>query len=152
MTAHIVTAYAPTITADPPEWTLVALCLGIDPEIFYPPAGSDAARVTREAKRICDLCPVRTECLTYALSHGEVNYGVWGGLTPLERRQLAPRPGRGLARARRNPARCGTEAGYGRHKRLGEPACRPCLDALSAAQRRRTSRTREQARQVRRSA
>ncbi len=142
MTAHIVTAYAPTITADPPAWTLAALCLDIDePEIFYPPAGNDAARVTREAKRICELCPVRTECLTYALDHDEVNYGVWGGLSPRERRQLVPKIGRGKKR-RQTPIVHGTETGYYTHRRRGEQACVPCRDASAAIHRIRAERRR----------
>ena len=39
------------------------------------------------AKRICRNCPVRTECLAYALDYG-MEYGVWGGMTERERRSL----------------------------------------------------------------
>lgn len=37
---------------------------------------------------------------------------------------------------------CGTEAGYGRHERRSEKACRPCLDSRSAALRAREARRR----------
>lgn len=37
------------------------------------------------AVRICNRCPFRAECLTWAIDHRE-RYGIWGGLTPGERR------------------------------------------------------------------
>ena len=43
------------------------------------------------AKRICADCPVRQECLDYAMRVHEP-FGIWGGLTEAERRQLAPTP------------------------------------------------------------
>lgn len=41
------------------------------------------------AKAICQGCPVRRECLASALD-GDVDYGVWGGLTFEERTKLCP--------------------------------------------------------------
>lgn len=37
------------------------------------------------AARACRRCPVRAACLAYAMAAGE-RHGVWGGLTPDERR------------------------------------------------------------------
>jgi len=48
------------------------------------------ASTRRRAIRICGRCPVRDECLTYALDGDEKN-GVWGGLTAQERRALRHR-------------------------------------------------------------
>jgi WhiB family redox-sensing transcriptional regulator len=39
------------------------------------------------AKRICAECPVRQECLEYALRVREP-FGIWGGLNETERRTL----------------------------------------------------------------
>jgi hypothetical protein len=34
-------------------------------------------------------CPVRVECLEYALQDGDCfDHGIWGGTTPRERRKL----------------------------------------------------------------
>jgi len=40
---------------------------------------------------------------------------------------------------RRREARCGTEPGVKRHRRLGEKPCRACQDAKNAANRRRAA-------------
>lgn len=41
-----------------------------------------------EAKSICATCPVRDDCLAEAMRNRE-KVGVWGGLNPEERRELA---------------------------------------------------------------
>jgi WhiB family redox-sensing transcriptional regulator len=65
------------------EWQERALCAQTDPEAFFPEKGGS----TREAKRICVSCEVKTECLAYALSNDE-RFGIWGGLSERERRRL----------------------------------------------------------------
>jgi WhiB family redox-sensing transcriptional regulator len=61
-------------------------------EIFFPPAEQEAD----EAKAICAMCAVRQPCLEFAIAAGE-RFGIWGGLTTLERRSLAAKR-RSLAR------------------------------------------------------
>lgn len=39
---------------------------------------------TVEARSFCDVCPVRPDCLTYALAHG-IDFGVWGGMSAYQR-------------------------------------------------------------------
>ncbi|HSK25159.1 MAG TPA: WhiB family transcriptional regulator [Egicoccus sp.] len=68
--------------ADDRAWMLEAKCLDADPEAFFPEKGGS----TREAKRICTACPVRDECLEFALSNDE-RFGIWGGLSERERRR-----------------------------------------------------------------
>ncbi len=74
------------------EWQERAACAGDMGSLFYPPMHQErkAARVARErrAKAICAKCVVRTECLGHALRVGE-RYGIWGGLTDQERKNLA---------------------------------------------------------------
>ena len=61
------------------------------PEIFWP-VGTDgpAKRQTRAAKAICRGCPVRNDCLTWALENAEG--GIWGGKTDEERRRMRRHP------------------------------------------------------------
>jgi WhiB family transcriptional regulator, redox-sensing transcriptional regulator len=83
-------------------WTARASCIQTDPGIFFPPHGDPAT----QARQICSSCPVRDDCLAYALDADE-RHGFWGGLGPDERRHLRrklrsqkPRPqadGRGAA-------------------------------------------------------
>jgi WhiB family redox-sensing transcriptional regulator len=65
------------------QWQDRALCSQTDPEAFFPEKGGS----TREAKKICQRCSVRSECLEYALAHDE-RFGIWGGLSERERRRL----------------------------------------------------------------
>jgi WhiB family transcriptional regulator, redox-sensing transcriptional regulator len=65
------------------RWQEQANCLGVDPDLFFPERGAS----TREAKGVCRGCEVRTECLEYALDHGE-KFGIWGGLSERERRRV----------------------------------------------------------------
>jgi WhiB family redox-sensing transcriptional regulator len=66
-----------------PPWWHAALCKGVDPDLFFPTQGEP----TKEAKAVCAGCPVRTECLEYALANSE-RTGVWGGTSERERRAL----------------------------------------------------------------
>lgn len=75
-------------TEDPLAWQADALCAQTDPEAFFPEKGGS----TREAKKICALCPVRAQCLEYALKNDE-RFGIWGGLSERERRKLRKRAG-----------------------------------------------------------
>ena len=65
------------------SWQTDALCAQTDPEAFFPEKGGS----TREAKRICEGCEVRGQCLDYALENDE-RFGIWGGLSERERRKL----------------------------------------------------------------
>jgi WhiB family redox-sensing transcriptional regulator len=69
--------------AEEQTWQERALCAQTDPEAFFPEKGGS----TREAKRICSTCEVRSECLEYALEHDE-RFGIWGGLSERERRRV----------------------------------------------------------------
>ncbi|WP_347060708.1 WhiB family transcriptional regulator [Blastococcus sp. HT6-30] len=64
-------------------WRQDALCAETDPEAFFPDKGGS----TREAKRVCTGCPVRAECLEFALANDE-RFGIWGGLSERERRRV----------------------------------------------------------------
>jgi WhiB family transcriptional regulator, redox-sensing transcriptional regulator len=65
------------------SWAARASCADTGPAVFFPPHGDPAA----QARQICARCPVRSDCLTYALDADE-RYGIWGGLDPDERRRL----------------------------------------------------------------
>lgn len=60
-------------------------CATRNPEDWFPTEHREKA-----AKKLCDGCPVRTACLDDALAN-RIDYGIWGGLTPRERRQIIRR-------------------------------------------------------------
>ena len=68
------------------NWRHQAACRDADPETFFPidETKPNGPRVTA-AKAICSGCPVRAQCLDYALGSGQ-RWGIWGGLTTPERR------------------------------------------------------------------
>jgi WhiB family transcriptional regulator, redox-sensing transcriptional regulator len=65
------------------RWREQAACRGADLNLFFPGRGESAG----PARRICTQCPVRQQCLEFAVSNRTV-YGIWGGLTGPERRAL----------------------------------------------------------------
>jgi WhiB family redox-sensing transcriptional regulator len=78
------------LRVEAPEWQERSLCSQTDPEAFFPEKGGS----TREAKQMCSRCPVKGECLEYALGHDE-RFGIWGGLSERERRKVKRRNGQG---------------------------------------------------------
>lgn len=74
-------------------WQGHAACRGMNSEVFFvPPNVRGPALREREAhaKNICAACPVQRACREHALNVGEP-YGIWGGLTPVERAQAGAR-------------------------------------------------------------
>ncbi|GAT67286.1 whiB family transcriptional regulator [Planomonospora sphaerica] len=67
------------------HWSRLAACLSEDPELFFPISLQGPGHMQHEhAKAVCRRCPVRTQCLEYALSTHQM-HGVWGGTSPDER-------------------------------------------------------------------
>ena len=83
------------ITIPGRDWRQLAACRHADPELFFPvsPSGPSLDQIT-QAKAICAGCPVRQQCLAFALDTRQV-HGVWGGMSEEERRhgQGIPLPG-----------------------------------------------------------
>jgi WhiB family transcriptional regulator, redox-sensing transcriptional regulator len=66
------------------SWYAGAACDGMDTGWFFPTSPGSPA--DGRALAVCASCPVRTECLDYALANPrQTKYGVWGGLTEEER-------------------------------------------------------------------
>lgn len=71
---------------DRPEWQDRANCAGADPDLFFPEHG-ESLNIVRS---ICAACPVRDECLDYAVEEG-IHHGIWGGKSERERRGMRRR-------------------------------------------------------------
>lgn len=74
-------------------WREDAACRrkGVDVKVFFPPDGLRGLPLLAyydRAKRVCDGCPVIVACLDWALTRPE-KHGVFGGMTPAERKALA---------------------------------------------------------------
>jgi hypothetical protein len=82
-------------------WARQASCAGENPDIFFPPKTSPGT----EAREICQRCPVRQDCLDYAM-RADIRYGIWGGLDENERHSLRRKQARSRSRGQggRRPA------------------------------------------------
>lgn len=67
------------------NWRNDAVCKDLDPNLFFPPASN--VLMNKVAKNICRQCPVNNDCLLESLSNQEP-YGVWGGISEVERDAL----------------------------------------------------------------
>lgn len=66
-------------------WYESASCRDLDPTLFLSvPGDIDFISGLPKARETCRTCQVRRECLEYALRNG-YDYGIWGGLSELER-------------------------------------------------------------------
>lgn len=59
------------------------------PDFFFETEG-EHYRTFKLARELCSECPVKALCASYALDNDEP-FGVWGGLTTRERRDLRRR-------------------------------------------------------------
>jgi WhiB family transcriptional regulator, redox-sensing transcriptional regulator len=88
-------ATAEDLSVELPAFYDQAACRDADPDIFFPEKGEWTRAI--EAKAICGSCPVREECLQWALETGQL-FGTWGGLGERERRRLRIKLGYAEAR------------------------------------------------------
>lgn len=67
------------------EWGEMAGCKNVAREIFYPEDGDYG-----QASEVCEVCPVRVQCLGYALRNN-IKWGMWGNTSPETRRKIRKR-------------------------------------------------------------
>lgn len=76
-------------------WRYQAKCMDVDTNIFYPPRDRRQYKgIADRAKAVCwgtgegdPKCPVRSQCLWYAVSTQDT-HGIWGGMSHRERSHL----------------------------------------------------------------
>jgi len=88
MSANLTRLEQPELRPEP--WTEQASCRGVPDTVFYPPQGRRIDAAVHDAVTYCARCPVRDECLRYAIDRDEP-HGIWGGLTPGQRQQIQHR-------------------------------------------------------------
>jgi WhiB family redox-sensing transcriptional regulator len=86
-------------------WQAAGACQSADPEIFFPVSGTGAsAPQIQQARQVCAGCPVRRECLDWAMRSGEM-HGIWGGTTPEDRTRTRRKEAARRRHAARRPWR-----------------------------------------------
>jgi WhiB family redox-sensing transcriptional regulator len=70
------------------RWQDEAACAGLGANLFFPAddMGGEHYEHREVVDAVCGGCPVRDECLEYALQWEE--FGIWGGKTPKQRRAI----------------------------------------------------------------
>lgn len=112
-------------------WREDAACQGL-PQVFWYSGDDDDEELpvrerrdlARQAKSVCQGCPVQLACLNYALDNAE-NYGIWGGLNPRERTRLR----RERTAVEVDMPSHGTERDYVMHLKLNSIPCPACRSA-----------------------
>lgn len=66
------------------KWRPDANCTSVDTSGLY---DTEESVMKKHAAKVCVSCPVQNQCLYTAITVGE-RYGVWGGLTPRQRKSL----------------------------------------------------------------
>ena len=70
-------------------------CAQVDPDLFFPVDPAEGGSATngeyyaneQGAKKICDACPYKLACLSFALERPD-SQGIWGGATQMDRRRM----------------------------------------------------------------
>lgn len=76
-----------TYLFDPKPWELRSVCLdGRTGVNFFPTDGVGV----EQAKRVCEGCPVKEDCLEHAIVNN-FDHGVWGGKSERQRRKIRRR-------------------------------------------------------------
>lgn len=89
-------AHKMCVSEPPVDWDR-ALCREYPPAMFFPEGN---APDWGPAKAVCGDCPVQEDCLTYAVTLG-LSYGMFGGATPNQRKEMRRTDGRAEAASSR---------------------------------------------------
>jgi WhiB family redox-sensing transcriptional regulator len=77
------------LNVNQPEWMTQADCQNLPIALFFPQPGRIGAADAKKALRVCRSCPVRKQCLAYAMSFPDRSLpGIWGGTTERERSRM----------------------------------------------------------------
>ena len=69
-------------------WRQHAICRDTDPDLFFPIGTTGQALVQIDrAEEVCSECPVKVDCLEFALETNQ-DSGIWGGASEEERRMI----------------------------------------------------------------
>ena len=74
------------VTWNSEDWRELGSCRTLATSLFFPIGQTGEAEVQiARAKKVCVTCPVRQQCLEFAVTTNQ-EYGVWGGCSEDERR------------------------------------------------------------------
>lgn len=101
----------PALTESKSDWMIDAVCRGASGSDFFPNMMTDASAA--RAVALCARCPVQEACARYAVVNN-IEYGIWGGLSPRARREIAS-----AARTQDRTRETATFISYNKHRDQG---------------------------------
>lgn len=109
-----VNQWSTSITSHLPDWMEHGLCTraGALADAWFPADSRGACAQSQAAITVCNTCPVKQQCLDFAMSDPAGAHGIWGGLTVAQRENLVQE--RNLRKRRRGHIGCAV----GTHRRL----------------------------------
>ena len=79
-----------TSTPDFPQ----AECASVEnPDLFFPETKEELELSLPMLRKTCSLCVHQLDCLRYAVEE-QIEFGIWGGTTPAERKAMTNKPKR----------------------------------------------------------
>jgi WhiB family redox-sensing transcriptional regulator len=123
-----------------PPWFVDAACKGLNPNVFMPQRGEN--NKVKEAKKICEDCPVQQQCRDYGLRLSQLfdTHGIFGGWTRQERKKELERQGLNIRRwgtSDMSTVNHGSNAAYLMHTYAGEEPCELCQEGKARRSRNR---------------
>lgn len=104
------------------------LCVGEEAKLFFPDEGESY----KQGFLICSECPLRQECAEYGIRNME--FGLWGGLTPIDRKRIRRARKHNLAKDIIEVANHGNGTkSWKLHIERGETDCEVCYKAFAKA-------------------
>jgi WhiB family redox-sensing transcriptional regulator len=82
-----ITGVLTPVSSPPVAWRDRAICIGKTDLMFSCTENPYPEERVAEAKELCSMCPVREDCLDFAIGLRE-EYGIWGGADYQERRRI----------------------------------------------------------------
>jgi WhiB family redox-sensing transcriptional regulator len=69
---------------DDMEWRKHAACSGLDTQWWF---AEHNPKANAYARKVCGACPVREDCLEFALNNN-IRFGLWGGVPESKRSRI----------------------------------------------------------------
>ena len=82
-----------SFVANTPDFPQAECASMANPDLFFPETKEELDLVLPMLRKTCSLCVHQLDCLRYAVDE-QIEFGIWGGKTPAERKAMINKPKR----------------------------------------------------------